>query len=355
MKYVIDISQIQAKEIDSLIKRGKYQNFAQFILTAIENQIYIEKLEPHEETISDMDKFAIKRKYHDKNVHPEIKIYVKLPSPDKFPRTVPMPNFSKLSYSLMETDEKKCWLWGQVNKIFPMKLGLRILLVLLNSDQWTDFDEFANKAADIALAYGEMIRRHEKMTSKKGSEKISTALPTTKKEVFKSKMRYKNHFLAYIRKDTKLDGALSFLRFINLKRDEKENILIGITEEGLNFASLENPIIDFNILERSLNSKEIDFYLKHISKNVKGEYTAIKWVLDKLFKGINTREDMNKELKKDMGEIWNNSEAFINTQRAGLMARMFELGLIDKEKHGINVIYKISNHGKNFLNKITQN
>jgi len=264
-----------------------------------------------------------------------------------------MPNFSNLSYSLMETDEKKCWLWGQVNKIFPMKLGLRILLVLLNSDQWTDFDKFANKAADIALAYGEMIRGYEKKTSKKGSEKISTALPAIKKEVFKSKMRYKNHFLAYIRKDTKLDGALSFLRFINLKRDEKENILIGITEEGLNFASLKNPIIDFNILERSLDSKEIDFYLKHISKNVKGEYTAIKWVLDKLFKGINNREDMNKELKKDMGEIWNNSEAFINTQRAGLMARMFELGLIDKEKHGINVVYKISNHGKNFLNAIT--
>lgn len=355
MKYVIDISQMRAKEIESLISRGKYQNFAQFILTAIENQIYIEKLEPHEETVSSMDKFAIKRKYHDKDGYPEIETYVKLPSPDKFPRTVPMPNFSNLSYSLMETDEKKCWLWGQVNKIFPMKLGLRILLILLDSDQWTNFDKFANKAADIALAYGEMIRGFEKKTSKKGLEKISTGLPTAKKEAFKSKTRYKNHFLAYMRKDGKLDGALSFLRFINLKRDEKGNILIGITEEGLNFASLENPIIDFNDLEQSLDPKEIDFYLKHVSKNVKGEHNAIKWILDKLYKGINTREDMNKEFKKEMGEIWSNSEAVINTQRAGLMARMFELGLIEKEKHGITVIYKISNHGKDFLSKINQN
>jgi len=42
----------------------------------------------------------------------------------------------------------------------------------------------------------------------------------------------------------------------------------------------------------------------------------------------------------------------INTQRAGLMARMFELGLIEKEKDGVKVSYKISNRGMRFLGNI---
>ena len=351
MKYVIDISQRQAKEMELLIEKGKYQNFAQFIVTAIENQIYIEKLEPQQETISDKDNFVLRRNFHGRNGYPEVETHVKLPSPDKFPPTVPMPKFCDLSYSLLQADEKKCWLWGQVNKIFPIKLGIRILLVLLDSEQWMALDKFASKAADIALFYGEMIRTYEKKENKKRLEKIYAGLPTAKKEEFKSKMRYRSHFLAYMRKDGKLDGALSFLRFINLKRDEKRNILIGITKEGLQFSRLKNPIIDVGDIEKSLDTKEIDFYLKHISMNVKGEENAIIWLLSKLDMGIDKREDINKEFKKEMGEIWNNSDAVINTQRAGLMSRMFELGLIEKEKKGVNVTYIISNNGKKFLDQ----
>jgi predicted transcriptional regulator len=35
------------------------------------------------------------------------------------------------------------------------------------------------------------------------------------------------------------------------------------------------------------------------------------------------------------------------------MARMFELGLIEKEKDGVKVSYKISNRGKRFLGNIS--
>ena len=66
-----------------------------------------------------------------------------------------------------------------------------------------------------------------------------------------------------------------------------------------------------------------------------------------------TRERINKELKKEFGQIWSASDAVINTQRSGLMARMFELDLIDKDKKGIGagVIYKITDRGKTFLNQ----
>jgi len=161
----------------------------------------------------------------------------------------------------------------------------------------------------------------------------------------------KGHFLAYMRKDGILDGAMPCLRFVNLKRNERGKVFIGLTEAGLIFAKLENPVIDQQNFERSFNEKEIDFYLTHIFKNVKGENSAIKWLLRKLIEGIVVREDINNELKKEFSQVWNASDAVINTQRAGLMARMYELGLIEKKKMGINVRYNITDKGKNFLKK----
>ena len=170
----------------------------------------------------------------------------------------------------------------------------------------------------------------------------------------KSKARYKSHFLAYMRKDGTLDGAMSYLRFVNLNKDEKGKVLIGLTEPGLNFAKFDNPVLDLVDFEKSFNENEVDFYLDHISKNVKGESSAIKWLLKKLTNGLNGREEINEEIKKEFGQIWQASDAVINTQRAGLMARMFELGLIEKEKDGVKVSYKISNRGRIFLENINR-
>ena len=62
---------------------------------------------------------------------------------------------------------------------------------------------------------------------------------------------------------------------------------------------------------------------------------------------------MNKELKKTFGATWEATDAVISTQRAGLTARMFELGLLEKVKDGIYVKYAVSQTGKNlFLNCI---
>ena len=56
MRYVVDITQKQAEEIESFIKKGKYNSFAQFITTAVENQIYIENGEIGEEKLESKNK-----------------------------------------------------------------------------------------------------------------------------------------------------------------------------------------------------------------------------------------------------------------------------------------------------------
>lgn len=354
MRYLVDLTQKEAEEIKKFINASKYQTVAQFISTAIENQIYIENA--GSESLSSI---LVARKTPDILSKSDLVIAkdcrnITLAEIKSQPKTVTIPSFSELAVSLYyKAKEENCWLWGQTNKIFPVKIGLRVLYALIGSEQWLDLEEYKEKAANVAAEYGVAIRKYEDNKNKMRDERISAGLPDGKE--FKSKFRYKGHFLAYMRKDGKLDGAMPFLRFANLNKDEKGKNFIGLTESGLNFARIENPVIDHNDFEKSFSQAEIDFYLDYISRNVKGEASAINWVLNKIVNGVNDRGSINKELSREIAPSWGEiSEAVVNTQRAGLMARMFELGLIDKKKDGITVTYIITDTGRKFLGKINK-
>lgn len=354
MRYLVDLTQRQADEIGKLINTGKYQTVAQFICAAVENQIYIETSEESLHHQFFAENSGIETVTVPKPVFKNENIMIMLKEIQSKPKTVPMPAFNKLTLSsYFKAPEEKTWLWGQMNKILPIKIGLRVLYANIENEQWIELEEYAKRSAEIAAELGTIIRKYEDSKGKKRYDRISAGLPDKKE--FKSKERYKNHFLGYMRKDEALEGAMPFLRFVNLKKDEKDKALIGLTKAGLDFAQLENSVLDLNNFDSSFTAKEVDFYLDHILKNVIGESMAIKWLLLKLKNDIAEREKLNEELKKEFGHIWKNapgnnvSDAVINTQRAGLMARMFELGLIEREKQGLNVTYKVSSRGETFL------
>ena len=347
MKYVVDISSQQAQRIKLLIRKRDYSTFAEFIGTAIENQIHIEESESPV-----IDSFGTRQTG---NASLQFTIPLtdyELRKIDKHPKVTPMPTFERLCYSLRKTEEGKTWLWGQINRIFPIKIGLRVLQTLLTNGQWIDLEEYTEEAADVAAEFGHVVRGYETRKNKIRDERISAGLPHNDRP--KSKTRYKAHFLGYMRGDRKLEGPMPFLRFVSLNRDEKGRVIIALTEPGLEFAQLENPVIDNHTFESSLGEQEVGFYLEHIVRNVKGESKAMAWLLSKLTNGVVRREAINAELKKEFGEVWKLSDAVINTQRTGLMSRMFELGLIEKKKRGIEVFFSASNGGKAFLQNINR-
>jgi hypothetical protein len=229
-----------------------------------------------------------------------------------------------------------------------------LYLLWIDSGQAIELEQFRNKAADVAFAVGDIIRKHEDKNGMKRNEKISAGLPGGT-EPFKSKARYKNHFLSYMRKDGRLDGAMSFLKLINMIRDDRGKVWIGLTNAGVDFACLENPPMDLSDLNHSLAEAEVEFYLQHVQDNVPGEFKAIQWLLTTISEGVKTREEINRQLTEKMGPIWKTSDAVINTQRAGLSSRASELGLIDTDKSGTGagVIYKSTDRGKTFLEKTT--
>ena len=193
MRYFLDVTQKQADEVNKLIQLGKYQSMAQFILTAVENQIYLENLSELPQKINQGKNNNEISSNLPIEVNSEAKSIV-LNEIRSEPKTVSMPFFSALQVSLSKIDEEKCWLWGQTDKIFPIKIGLRVLYSILGTQQWSDLEEFREKATCIAAWFGSVIRDYENEANKIRNRRISVGLP--KGGEFKSKLRYKSQFLA---------------------------------------------------------------------------------------------------------------------------------------------------------------
>lgn len=348
MKYLIDISPKQAQKIQKHLEMGNYASLSQFISAAIENQLALEENDVNEiflhkpglPAMEVSDDTSVRQatgfgKYS-LNAIPEFKQVIKAPE------------FKNLVFASQSVPESQAWIWGQVNKIFPVKVGVRILHQLLATRQSLELNEFLDIAAKEATLIAEKLREHEATKGKMRDEKISAGLPSRDE---KSQNRYKFQFMVYLRKDKLMDGAMSLLRFCNVY-EEKKKQMIAITEQGLKFSSVINPVLDENNFDQALSEEERLFYINHIKENVKGEYEAIKWMLGKIANGKNTRELLNKEMEEAFTTVWGPSttEAVINTQRAGITARMFELGLIEKEKDGIYVKYAVSECGNKLLN-----
>jgi hypothetical protein len=341
MRYIVDIKEASVNSINKLINEGKYKNMVEFINVAIENQIYIE--------YTDINEVAEPVKYYSSLSHDKTSKTENLNHFDSTKKmsyskilTVPMPEINHTSLVVNNNHLKSIWLWGQINKILPIKIGLRSLVNMVNEEGWTDFENFREFATNNALNISENLRRYEESLKKKREERISTGLPT--KEKYKSSDRYKYHFLAFLRNDELIDGALGVLRFINFKKEDKK-VLIGITQQGLKFAQLDNPVLDNNNFDRSLSEQEIDFYLRHTQKYVVNEWNAICWLIGKIGMNGTKREIINSEIEKEFQHKWECSIEYINTQRAGLMSRMNELGLIETVKSGIYVTYHLSKIG----------
>lgn len=354
MKYLIEITQRQFEEIKRLISHDKYLDLAQFIDAAVENQLHIEKSDTAKEyrplgaqVMAD----NIASFKPDKAESP--KIFVSEPK-DKhclglvsLPReikTVEPPSDSDLRFIFPEAGAEKNWLWGQVNRIFPIKIGIRYLAAALGENQTIDLNAFREKDLRCPALIEERLRSYEENHGIDRDKCISTGLPGAMPNDYKSHDRYKNQFLAVYRKDGKLDGALPQHKFVNVVL-ENGKPRIGITKAGLEFALLENPVLDKEDFSVSMSEAEKNFYITHLRNCVPGEFAGIKWVLSEIKEG-KSRDEINSDMASRFGQEWNGPSAeFITTQRAGMIARINELGLISKEKTGVKVRYLITEKG----------
>lgn len=342
MKIIADIPEYLVNKIRKLISSGKYSTISSFLAASSENQIALEESEEIEE-------YGLTQNEQTNTFTLSYDIDEKIKKPEKSEFDfdyLPTPGKDELEI-YNDNLEKEEWVWGQINRLLPIKIALRILAnEQIKKSSLISLDEFRNDASEYARVFGLNLLKKDEEMGRKRDTKMSTGFPIGDNEE-KSMSRFSAQFIGYVRRDFRLSGGLPSLRFANIKQDNNE-FKIGITKEGFKFAELKNPNIDGDFSNSIFTDDERKFYLDHIRDNVQGEYESFSQILKIIDSGIKGRESINEALK-NLAESYNWNENKTNTQRAGAMSRMYELDLIRKVKKGISVEYYITELGKQFI------
>ena len=150
-----------------------------------------------------------------------------------------------------------------------------------------------------------------------------------------------------------MTGLLIDLKLIN--HDRYKSPRIQLTEPGWRLADLPNPILDgqYNEASNRFSSDEIEIFIAHIASSVPAEHFAYRTTLSAINEGHDTPEGLDAALRKHLPDRKEKpfTDAFLTTQRAGVISRMADLGLVARVRTGPNVTYIATTRGKQFTEK----
>jgi len=324
------------------VHSGRYKSPQDFIIAAIQNQVYIES----QETVETDSEVLKSQEY---SAPPSFsfaapmtkKVAIQLLSSDVAQvKTVPLKDFQRPSF-----------LWGQYNRFFPVKIVTRVAANLAReySAEYVLLGELQEKSAQIARELGKVIERKDKQLGRKRGTIISAGLPIGRDQD-KAKSRFKNQFVGYMA-GNRIEGAAPALKFLDMMKDEKNSVLAGITDFGLRFASLSNPVIDLEDYSAALSAEEVEFLLDHIASEVLGEAKLIRLILTGVREGVATPEELNDRVKTYSSD-WKRNEVVM--MRSGVVSRMSELGLLERRKDGVKVTYLLTDLGQKYLERLNK-
>lgn len=335
------------EDILRIVKRAGYSSPSQFLEVAAQNQLTLEKdSESHgPAAVVEGGRERGARKKHDGFARPRrgTRVVSQPPSPTRMDEGIRarLSLVSIQAAALPETNEPdvpKDHIWGQVNRYLPMKVTARWLAVQAAQEQkWPPFASiFRDLGRDVAhlgsvleTADGEQNRPRDRM--------LSVGLP--KQDNPQSIQRFTSQLIGRLTRSGRFHPAA----LLDYALGAPVGGVITLSSAGLEFAQLENPIIDKPIqsAEVTLSKQESQFLLKHVVTNVPTESRDFRVVLDAIFSGQDTPGALIKAVRCEMPERW--TDLALRTHIFGLLARMTELEVITRVWEGRKVRYLIGN------------
>jgi hypothetical protein len=356
MKLVVDIPDPLIGRVRKVVNEERYENAQKFVTTSVENQLELEESNVKEFKTLDEAVAGFEAGASGSGEKQE---------PESSTSEVGTDGLSQREYDTVPTvpppDNKRLPggpLWGQYNKIFPTKLVVRRLANVIkgqnadgtstpqNGIRWIDLEQFSEETGQLARNYGLQIKEYDEKKARARGEKSSAGLPTGE-DAEKSVGRFQTHFVGRSKQDGSLAGAAPSLLFVNITDEDVSRI--GITEAGLAFAELYNPLLDMGPdADDPLSNDEQAFYLDHVRSELGAEFEAIVKTLTAIADGVNRPDALTKHVGK-MNDSWSESQA--STIRSGLVSRVHELRLITRERVGQRgIAYQLTSEGKGFVN-----
>ena len=235
-------------------------------------------------------------------------------------------------------------IWGQVNRLFPLKLAVRWVAVAAQRyGDWPQLSEMAEQLESDAAMIGSALEQAGSGRVRKREEMLGTGLPRTGN--LQSRDRYLSQFIARVTRSGHIyPGAITQYELASFQHDR-----LALSEQGVAIALLENPVLDGSLFTctGTLSDDEKRFFIAHLSEAVPIERNDFRTVLGAVEQGNRTPESLLAATRHSFPGTWSDLE--FRTHVYGVLGRLVELGLIGKEWEGRRVQYKLLDGAANIF------
>jgi predicted transcriptional regulator len=327
----------------AFVEKGSYSSVENFIEIAVKNQILLES--------EGSAKISVNLATQQISSLQERPLSGRLMLPEKTKTQI-------LEAKPLDASIANTPVWGQINRLAPAKLVLRVLLNALAStdEKSVDLKRFSAEIAETATAFRLYASRKDKTVRVRG-EDIFIAFP---KKDPSSQQRFLNYYVGKGPLSKWTDSIILGLSLAKIEEMEDGSTQIGLTDAGLRFALLRSPLIDDFYAERKgidapLSEEEGAFLIDQIKMIRPGEYELLAFILDSIRKGANTPTRLlDKSLeylqRKDLQIKVTTKVA--NTMQVGAIGKLVEMRLVKIEKEAQKSKYKVTEKGEKLIGKL---
>jgi hypothetical protein len=235
-------------------------------------------------------------------------------------------------------------IFGQVNRLLPIKIACRWLATAAATEgKWPRFDAISEQLADDAATVGSLLETWDAESERKRDELLATGLPRRGNAA--SKDRFLSQNLARVTRGGEIYPA-TICQYQLARFDDS---VIALTEQGLAFAEIENPIVDKRDAKTAvtLAPEESEFLSRQILEWVPAERDDMRLVLRAVKGGKMKPSELTEALRAQFPADW--TDSVFQTHVSGLVARLGELRLMKRVWQGRNVTYELGDKVDDFL------
>lgn len=128
--------------------------------------------------------------------------------------------------------------WGQVNRLFPVKAGCRWIAAAAASGAWPDLGSLSERMALDAAILGSSLEKTDAEKARRREEMLGTGLP--RKGNLQSTDRFLSQFIARVTRANRIyPGVIAQYGLASLSGSS-----LQLTRAGIELARLRNPILD---------------------------------------------------------------------------------------------------------------
>lgn len=237
-------------------------------------------------------------------------------------------------------------LWGQVNRLLPLKVAVRALWSQTMEDgEAPTLQELRVVTSSVACALREPLKEIDAALELPRGARLHASFP--KREV-RSIERFQNNFVGRVARSgsREIAGAIFDFGFAAVDRIDGR---IRLTELGLAFARLPNPLIDRGEnMAPGLDEREQILLIETIRSRMPEEWRLMRLVLNGILGHADTTDALAQRMLRlyGPGTEWDWSNSTITAMRSGVLARLQGLGLIDRTYSDRNVCYSLTERGR---------